>query len=177
MKQQVYAIISDWLDYPSEKVKLESRENRELLTENNPAISNLINEFVNFYENNSLDKLEEIYTSTFDLNPTCYPYVGYQLFGDGYQRGEFLVKLKEKYQQFNFKNNSQELADHLTIILDFLGSLSENNVLKKELIEDGLIPSLEKMKEGFKETNPYAQLLDALLLILNSQVTQSSCLS
>ncbi len=174
MKQKVYQIMSDWLNYPTEKVKLKSGENSELIKENYPEIEPLINDFVNFYQNSSIDRLEEIYTSTFDLNPTCYPYVGYQLFGDGYQRGEFLVKLKAKYVETGFNSDSKELADHLTIILEFLATLNSSEILGQELIIDGLIPTLEKIKEGFTDSNNYGQLLEGLLLIIKQEIPQET---
>ncbi|MET0112525.1 MULTISPECIES: Nitrate reductase, delta subunit (fragment) [Limnospira] len=57
------------------------------MTQTYPNIEPFLADFVQFLQNTPTPNLEEIYTSTFDLNPTCYPYLGYQLFGDGYQRG------------------------------------------------------------------------------------------
>ena len=41
----------------------------------------------------SLGEWEELHTRTLDLNPPAAPYVGYQIWGDSYQRGAFLAKM------------------------------------------------------------------------------------
>jgi len=169
-EQELYNLFADLLDYPSGKIQEPLQA--DLLASHYPQVSELINEFFDFIAQTPIPRLEEIYTSTFDLNPTCYPYVGYQLFGDGYQRGEFLVKLKEKYQENGFSYEAQELADHLTIVLRFLATLSPDDNLTQEMLKDGLIPALEKIQEGFKDNNAYHQLLAALLLIIKSKIHQ-----
>ncbi len=35
--------------------------------------------FLRGWKNESLEQIEELYTITFDMQPVCYPYVGYQL--------------------------------------------------------------------------------------------------
>jgi nitrate reductase delta subunit len=168
-QQKIYQLFADLLDYPSPNLLERAQQLAHLLVSHYPQVSQLIEEFFQAIKNTPISRLEEIYTSTFDLNPTCYPYVGYQLFGDGYQRGDFLVKLKEKYQQQGFSYDSSELADHLTIVLQFLATLSPETILAQELIEDGLIPALEKIKVGFKQKNYYVEILDALLLIIKQR--------
>jgi nitrate reductase molybdenum cofactor assembly chaperone NarJ/NarW len=166
MVQPIYQIFSQWLEYPTDNLKTQLTVQLDFVTQTYPNVEPFLADFINFIQTTPTPNLEEIYTSTFDLNPTCYPYLGYQLFGDGYQRGEFLVKLKEKYQQHNFTYNSPELPDHLTIVLEFLGQLKPEQQLTQELINDGLVPALEKIKAGFKEENPYGQLLESLLIIV-----------
>jgi nitrate reductase molybdenum cofactor assembly chaperone NarJ/NarW len=168
----IYHIFSQWLEYPTHNLQEKISANCVLISQKYPEINQFVQDFANFLINTPLSEQEEIYTKTFDLNPTCYPYIGYQLFGDGYQRGDFLVKLKQKYQQYGFISQSQELADHLAIVLQFLSMLSTDEKLVQELKEDGLIPAIEKMRQGFKETNPYSQVLAGLLLILKQQVPQ-----
>ena len=41
----------------------------------------------------SLGEWEELHTRTLDLNPPAAPYVGYQIWGESYQRGAFLAKM------------------------------------------------------------------------------------
>ena len=161
---QIYQLFADLLEYPSPILKEQVRESYDLIVSNYPQVSEPMQVFLNFVESTSRSRLEEIYTSTFDLNPTCYPYAGYQLFGEGYKRGEFLAKLKKKYREHSF-TSSNELADHLTVLLRFLTTLDAEEILAQELIEDCLVPALQKMNEGFKNDNPYARILEALLVI------------
>jgi nitrate reductase delta subunit len=111
--------------------------------------------------------MEELYTSTFDLNAICYPYVGYHLFGDGNHRGMFLAGLKEHYQVSHFSAGN-ELPDHLGVMLRFLANDGDEGE-REELIFLCIIPALKKMLEGFEDkSNPYQGVLQALLLMLQS---------
>ncbi|MEB3180639.1 MAG: hypothetical protein VKL59_16660 [Nostocaceae cyanobacterium] len=62
---------------------------------------------------------KEIMTGGLDADTVCYCYPGYQLFANSYKRGEFLVKLPEKYRQHSFIQPGNELAKHLLIVLWF----------------------------------------------------------
>jgi nitrate reductase delta subunit len=111
--------------------------------------------------------MEEVYTSTFDFNAICYPYVGYHLFGDGSHRGMFLAGLKEHYQVSGFSAGN-DLADHLGAMLRYV-AYSEDEGEREELLFLFIVPSLKKMLEGFEDgANPYKRVLQALLLILQS---------
>jgi nitrate reductase delta subunit len=108
--------------------------------------------------------MEEIYTATFDVNPTCYIFAGYILLGESFKRGEFLVRLGEKYRQHNF-SPGKELADHIPVIFQFLATLDESEVLREELIRDCLLPVMRKMLPEFhrdaRRVNPYRYVLEA----------------
>jgi nitrate reductase delta subunit len=113
--------------------------------------------------------MRELYTTTFDMQPVCYPYVGYHLFGESYKRGAFMAQLNEAYHAHGY-SAGQELPDHLSVILRFLGLDAENHRddFCKALINDGVNPALEKMLKVFdaQSENPYFGLLSALHLFL-----------
>jgi len=99
-------------------------------------------------------ELEEVYTLTFDITPSCFIYAGYLLFGESNKRLEFLVQLKEKYKEFGFEHESLDLPDHLSVLIRFLAHLSMSSeesaeVLYNELLEDCLIPATNIMKRSF----------------------------
>jgi len=105
--------------------------------------------------------LEELYTSTFDLQPACHPYVGYLLFGEGQQRTLFLIRLQQLYRQHGY-NACSELPDHLTTLLEFIGSLGDQDCAQ-ELLRDGLLPALDKLSADLDATdNPYLSLIEAV---------------
>ena len=117
----------------------------------------------------SLEQMRELYTITFDMQPVCYPYVGYHLFGESYKRGAFMAQLNEAYHTRDY-SAGQELPDHLSVILRFIGLDAENRRgdFCQALINSGVNPALEKMLKVFNaETeNPYFGLLSALQLFL-----------
>jgi nitrate reductase delta subunit len=111
------------------------------------------------------DRLREIYTATFDLEPACAPYVGHQIVGDSPLRGPFLARLVEVYAAAGFRAR-EELPDHLAEVLAFL-AVAQPSAERDDLVRDGLAPAVERMLEGFQEReNPYRDLLVAVQELL-----------
>ena len=104
---------------------------------------------------------EEEYTAAFDLSPTCPPYVGQHLVGDGPPRGAFLARLAGVYEANGFVPEG-ELADHVAVVLQFLAD-AEDGPDREALLADGLVPALEKMAASFAEReSPYRHLVESL---------------
>ena len=117
----------------------------------------------------SQGQMEELFTSTFDMQPVCYPYVGYQLFGESYKRGAFMAQLVEGYRACGFSSEA-ELPDHLAVVLRFLSldAAVRESEFSQALLTEALLPSLEKMRlslEG-QVKNPYVEVFLALSLYL-----------
>ncbi|GAB4561540.1 MAG: hypothetical protein Tsb0017_19180 [Geothermobacteraceae bacterium] len=130
--------------------------------------------FAAFLDNGTPARVEEIYTSCFDLQPSCHPYVGYLLFGESQARIVFLMRLKELYRSYGFVEDA-ELPDHLATMLRFLGSINDQPC-RSEIIVDGLRPALEKLVAGLEgEDQPYLDLLLALRTFLNLPLADASC--
>ena len=51
--------------------------------------------FVKSVDGMALRDLEELFTRTFDINPQCTLELGWQLYGEDYNRGAFLVRMRE----------------------------------------------------------------------------------
>ena len=110
-------------------------------------------------------RAEEVFTSTFDLQATCAPYVGFHLFGEGYKRRVFLAGLSGMYSSRGF-SAGRELPDHITVLLRFLAGPADDEEARI-LVEDGLAPALSKMIGTFGDSgNPYGDVLRALRLVL-----------
>jgi nitrate reductase molybdenum cofactor assembly chaperone NarJ/NarW len=114
-------------------------------------------------------RLEELFTATFDLQPVCHPYVGYQLCGESQQRAMLLMRLQQLYRQHGFIGDS-ELPDHLATLLRFVGSVADREC-GMEIIHDGLLPALDKMAAGLEgEKQPYGELIKAVQSFLSETV-------
>ena len=138
-RPQIYQLLSAMLEYPSPDLAESARECAALLSLESPDAAVQIERFLALTEETPPGRLEEIYTGTFDINPTCTMYAGYQLFGESYKRGEFLVRLTQKNRQRGFSEGN-ELADHLAVLLRFLGRLDPDETLARELVEDCVAP-------------------------------------
>lgn len=157
-------LFADILDYPTPALADRVEELLPLIAGAHGKATQLLQQFRGFVEETSPEKLEEIYTGTFDLQPLCSPYIGYQLFGEEYRRGMFMARLREHYRSSGFAAGD-DLPDHLCVILRFLASREPGEV-ERELITDCMIPALGKMLEGITEsTNPYREALQSLLLL------------
>lgn len=103
---------------------------------------------------------EELYTRTVDLNPQFAPYIGYQVWGDTYPRGEFLSCLN-KEMAIHSINLEGELPDHLVPVLRYLDCVTSPTAELVELLPQALqamYRSLQKAGPG----NPYGFLLQAV---------------
>ncbi len=107
----------------------------------------------------SLSGWEELHTRTLDLAPIFAPYVGYVIWGENYQRGEFLAAVKVAQDEEGIDRRG-ELADHLEPVLRYLAATDRPVVPLVEVFAQ----SLDKMKKTLKETeadNPYRHVLVA----------------
>jgi len=63
--------------------------------------------------------LEREYVRTFDTRRRCTLNVGYYLYGDTRRRGVALLRLKRMYAAAGLVHDSDELPDHLPLMLEF----------------------------------------------------------
>jgi len=113
----------------------------------------------------SVEEVQELYTRTFDISPVASLEVGWHLYGEAYERGAFLVKMRELLRSCGIQE-STELPDHLSYLLLALSHLERDQVGK--FIQVCLAPAVEKMLAGFEdETNPYRYLLEAIQVVLH----------
>ena len=165
----LYDLFADLLDYPTLATSLKAGLCCEQLLSLQPEAGGLLESFYHEMEQRTLEKIQELYTTTFDMQPVCYPYIGYQLFGDSYKRGVFMARLNEAYYTSGY-SAGQELPDHLSVILRFLGldTVNRDDDFCHALLMEGLIPALGKMLQAFgsRSENPYFALLSALHLVL-----------
>lgn len=174
VRNRLLGLFADILDYPDENTIGQLRLAEECASGEFPEAGCLLGGFRSSVEDFTTERLEEVFTAIFDLNATCHPYIGYQLFGETYKRSVFLVECKEHYRAHGFTAPDIELADRLSIMLRF-ASVCTDAELVTDIIEYGFGPSLAKMtreKEPTikepepKDENPYSVVLRALQIVL-----------
>jgi nitrate reductase assembly molybdenum cofactor insertion protein NarJ len=102
--------------------------------------------------------LQAIYTNTFDLAPSCSPYLGVHLFGDeGRERAALMLGLRSG----GVAADGRELPDHVAEVLAHAGRFDgEEWADLRELV---LKPALAKMEVLLASTpNPYRHLVAAI---------------
>jgi nitrate reductase molybdenum cofactor assembly chaperone NarJ/NarW len=108
----------------------------------------------------TLCQWEELCTRTLDLNPPAAPYVGYQVWGEGYQRGAFLAKMSRALRDTGIETGG-ELPDHLAPVLTYLALTPQP---LPELAE-AFAPALDRIVKTLCATdpaNPYVKLFEAI---------------
>lgn len=162
---RLFASFADLLSYPTSSILIQADGCLAQLQDSHPEAVPDFENFLRGVNQVELERLKELYTTTFDMQPVCYPYIGYQLFGESYKRGALMAQLNEAYHAFGF-SAEQELPDHLPVALRFLGldSANREGEFCQALLHSGLIPALAKMLQPFgaESENPYFWLLASL---------------
>jgi nitrate reductase molybdenum cofactor assembly chaperone NarJ/NarW len=161
-QQQVFTAFAELLAYPVSDPAPAARRCHGLVRDRDSAAE--LDRFVARAEQARPHELEELYSATFDLEPTCAPYVGHHLCGDGPQRGVFLSRLADVYRQDGFAVVAPdgELPDHVAVVLRYLGAVA-TGAGRQALLEDALVPALDKMLASLDDPkNVYRSVLSAL---------------
>lgn len=115
--------------------------------------------FLGDIEKLDLNGWEELHTRTLDLAPIFAPYVGYVIWGDSYQRGEFMAAIKVAQDDVGIDRHG-ELPDHLDPVARYLAAAREPDPRLVELFPK----AIDKMKRTLKAAekgNPYRHILRA----------------
>lgn len=129
----------------------------------------LLAEFAEQIRNFPVEALQELFIHTFDMNPDRSLEVGWHLFGENYDRGTFLVKMRQQLRRFGVAE-SGELPDHISHVLAVLGRMPADEA--EEFAVACVFPALEKMRAGFtdkNESNAFKNVLDALAGLLRAR--------
>lgn len=114
-----------------------------------------LDEFVRAVADLSLEDLQELYVRTFEMSPDACLDIGWHLFGENYERGEFLVRMRQTLRRWGVAE-SVELPDHLSHVLPALGRMERGEAAA--FAEESLAPALKKIIPAL-DGNPYQHLL------------------
>ena len=151
-------LLAALLEYPTDESVAGMASAAQALREQFPVTEKL-ELFCDTLAGKSLHELEELYTRTFDLNPTCTLEIGWQIFGEQYERGTFLVRMRETLRKFDIPEG-KELPDHLCSALRVLARLE--GVDADNFAGVFILPALRKMCEKFLKDNPYRCVLETI---------------
>ncbi len=169
--REILDVLSRILSYPKEEYPQHVRHCRNLCER--PGFGNdelrgsllaALDRFTAATDGLTTGELEELYTRTFDINPVSSLEIGWHLYGETYERGTFLVEMRDLLRRSGVEESS-ELPDHLTHALLAVGRMEGEEaaafVSKRMLKATGMI------LEGFAgKDNPYAHILIATKLLL-----------
>lgn len=164
----VYLQFANLLDYPDDRLPQRLEECSTELATVSPEATKLLKSFQRSQQELGITRLQEAYTSTFDLQPECTLNLGYHLFGEDPRYGMFLAKLKELFQEAGVDTGT-ELPDHLCYLLRYVAAVPASDK-SSTIISDCLLPAASKIAQSMhKKLNPYRPLVEALLLWLEEE--------
>jgi nitrate reductase assembly molybdenum cofactor insertion protein NarJ len=98
---------------------------------------------------------QELYVQTFEFNPACTLEIGWHLFGENYERGEFLANMRAELRRHGIAE-STELPDHLTHLLLLVERMDYEDAA--QLAGQSLLPALEKIAAAL-QGNSYQAII------------------
>jgi nitrate reductase delta subunit len=153
-------LLGEVLAYPGPALGARAEACAEALAAASPGAAERLARFARYARGASAAALEEAYTAAFDLAPVTSPYVGDQLFGASRERSFLLSGLRELQRQAAVEPGP-ELPDHVSEVLRLLAASLPDDV-RDDLVRDGLVPSLEKMRAALEEVrHPWADAVAA----------------
>ena len=164
---RVFDLFSRLLCYPDNHTPQAAELLFVVLQDELPAAASDLSQFGQFLETNDGRQLEEAFTGTFDVNPTCALEVGWHLFGEEYARGMFLVRMREELRRYG-KVESQELPDHICHVLAVVAAMPDDKATS--FVRACVQPAVAIMNEGLaNKTTPYRHVIDSLLKVLEAK--------
>lgn len=161
---QALDALATLLSYPDERAHAAARSAEACLQTAWPQAAAELAPFVAAAGAATLDGLEELFARTFDWSTTVALEVGWHLYGEQYERGAFLVRMRERLRATGVEEGS-DLPDHLGTCLRLLGRLPADEAIGLTTVV--LVPAVGKILAGFgAEPNPYVAVIRAVQTVV-----------
>jgi nitrate reductase assembly molybdenum cofactor insertion protein NarJ len=157
-----YGILADAFDYPGADYRDRIARLRAALARALPdsapergAVLEQVDALHHFVTESEPGRVEEAFTSTFDMKPVCTLGCGYQVFGESYKRGRLLAGLQETVERCGIDSLPDRLPDELPVLLRLLPRLYADGPSGAEeafdLLSVCLLPAVGKMEKAFTD--------------------------
>ena len=127
-----WQVVSLLLDYPTEELVGRVPMLESAVAELVPAVREPVQRFLGVVGSRELAALQREYVETFDVTRRCCLYLTYFAHGDTRKRGLALVQFKQAYRRAGVELDTDELPDHLSVVLEF-GATADVDVAWKLL--------------------------------------------
>jgi len=148
MKLNHYALLAGLYQYPDAGYPQKVKDIQNFVDSNYPEACEDMDTFAELLPAHDLNKMEELYIRSFDVQSVTTLDIGYVLFGDDYKRGELLANLNREHTQTD-NDCGSELGDHLPNLLRLISKLDDQDLIV-EMIEELIVPALTKMISEFE---------------------------
>lgn len=145
-----YRVISKLFDYPDDSYIQNVERASKALSTNYPSASMELDEFKKLLPTD-IDRLQELYTKSFEVQAITSLEVGYVLYGDDYTRGEILANLTREHQTVG-NDCGGELPDHLANLLRLVSKIEDRELLD-DLVKLMIAPAVENMMKEYSPSS------------------------
>ncbi len=114
--------------------------------------------------------LQEHYTGAFDLSPSTSLDVTYHSRGDSEDRGKDLAFLRQVYRCAGYETTTDELPDHLPLVLEFLSTGAEGSQQVTSLCAPPVRDLAGKLQAA---KSPYADLVGSACDLLSAMAGEA----
>lgn len=169
LEPNMYDALAAVLSYPGEDYR--DLVERCITNTNRPIVPkearDLLFIFAEQVRQLSTEQVQELFTQTFDLNPLCSLELGWHLFGENYDRGIMLVRMRQELRRHGIPETT-ELPDHLTCALRLLARMDD--AAAEDFAGAIVLPALAKMLAAVKDKRAlYENVLAAVRHIVHSR--------
>ena len=165
-RQEIYDILASLLTYPDEDFFVSLSNVKVLLEKTNFDSKDSFDEFYMQVQNLSIGKIQELYTSTFELNAKFSLNIGSHIFKDDIKkRSMFMLRIREALTKYEVEEKT-ELPDFLPFILKLSTKIDDIDSLESLLVECLIDPICEMIEQLKDNKNCYYYLLETVYQIL-----------
>jgi nitrate reductase delta subunit len=162
----VFRALSALLSYPSEEMRRALPEIAEVIRAASivtPAERLGLLDLIDELARGDLLTAEEGYVDLFDRGRALSLHLFEHLHGEGRDRGEAMVELKQLYAKAGFELSARELPDYLPVVLEYLSC--RNLVEAREMLADCAHILTTIGRSLVARRSRYAAVLQALIVI------------
>ncbi len=136
-------LLASLFEYPDADYPDRVRDVKDCLTGRYSDASAELERFIELLPVDDLQKMQELFTRSFDVQAVTTLDVGYVLFGDDYKRGILLANLNREHRHAGIDTGT-ELADYIPNLLRLMAVIEDEEVLQ-DLAYAILAPALLEM--------------------------------
>jgi nitrate reductase delta subunit len=162
--QAAWQIASVLLGYPDDDSAAALPLLAEAIGRLPARLANPLRAFLTYTETTPVLERAADYVATFDHRRRCCLYLTYYAHGDTRKRGMALLAVKNIYRSAGFELQSDELPDHLAVVLEF-ASAADVSVGRQLLLDHRA--GIELLRLALEDArSPYADVLRAVCATL-----------
>jgi nitrate reductase delta subunit len=122
--------------------------------------------FLDHLDATPISQVQAHYVATFDMKRKACPYLTYWTDGDTRNRGRAILRFKQAYLESGFDAGNVELADHLSVVLEF--AAVGDQLTGDALLAEHSVP-IHLLRDALaKLDSAYVHVLDAIVATLPS---------